>query len=157
MKCRIPQRQKIFNHKARLVIRQQIGHCTAIVLAETWGWGNKKINDLERDVDEMYALYDNKYKDTYEYTQALVRLFTDGSYPVRPGSGEKVLIGREHDIAYLCHAYQLRKRGFGIGRIQTYYTELEKRIKYYNKTFSDAPGEVLGVMENRLATRGITL
>ena len=36
-------------------------------------------------------------------------------------------------------------------------TELEKRIKYYNKTFSDAPGEVLGVMENRLATRGITL
>ena len=157
MKCKIPQRQKILNQKARHVIRQQIGYCSALVLAETWGWGDKRLNDLKRDVDAMYSLYDDKYKDSYEYTQMLVGLFTDGSYPVRPGSGEKVLIGREHDIAYLCHAYQLRKRGFGIGRIQTYYKELQKRIKYYNKTFSDAPGEVLGVMENRLATRGITL
>lgn len=94
MKCKIPQRQKILNQKARHVIRQQIGYCSALVLAETLGWGDKRLNDLKRDVDAMYALYDDKYKDSYEYTQMLVGLFTDGSYPVRPGSGEKVLLGR---------------------------------------------------------------
>ena len=56
MKCKIPQRQKILNQKARHVIRQQIGYCSALVLAETWGWGDKRLNDLKRDVDEMYAL-----------------------------------------------------------------------------------------------------
>ena len=111
MKCKIPQRQKILNQKARRVIRQQIGYCSALVLAETWGWGDKRLNDLKRDVDSMYALYDDKYKDSYEYTQMLVGLFTDGSYPVRPGSGEKVLLGREHDIAYLCHAYSCASAG----------------------------------------------
>lgn len=157
MKCKIPQRQKILNPRARQAVRRQIGDCTALVLAETWGWGNQRLNDLKRDVEATYALYDDKYKDSYEYTQMLVGLFTDGQYPVRPGSGEKVLLGREHDIAYLVHAYQLRKRGFGIGRIQTYHAELQKRIRYYNKTFADTPGEVVNVMENRLATRGITL
>ena len=47
MKCKIPQRQKILNQKARHVIRQQIGYCSALVLAETWGWGDKRLNDLK--------------------------------------------------------------------------------------------------------------
>ena len=33
----------------------------------------------------------------------------------------------------------------------------KNRIKYYNRTFADTPVKVVNVMENRLATRGITL
>lgn len=158
MKCRIPQRQKILNPAARKAIRRMVGDCSFLVYAEVWGWGTKRINDMKRDVEELYEKFDAKYgEDTRGYIDELLRLFTDQYYPIRPGSGEKVLLGREHDIAYLVHVYCLRKRGYGITRIGIYHKELQKRIKYYNRVFDETPGVVVDVMENRLSSRGIRI
>lgn len=159
MKCKIPQRQKVLNPKARPQIRRQLGDCAELTLTEEYGWGDKRISEIRADVQNMYDFYDPLYPDSGDYIRALTALFVrDGDvYPVRPGSGEKVLLGREHDIVYLCYAYQLRRRGYGLGRLQKFQDALCHRIRYYNKTFSGDYDSVIPVMENRLEQRGICL
>lgn len=158
MKCRIPERQKIFNTKARDIIRRMVSDCSSLVFAEVWGWGTKRINEMRKDVEEIYKVYDAKYgRDTRRYLDDLMGRMIDEQYPIRPGSGSKVLVGREHDIAYLVHVYCLRQRGFGVNRITIYHDELQKRIRYYNKTFAEEPRVVVDVMENRLESRGVKL
>ena len=160
MKCRIPERQKVFNPLARGAILRQLGRCAELTLAEVWCWGDKRLRDIRDDVQSMYDHYDPLYPDSHDYIRALLSLFEkEGGdvYPVRQGSGEKVLIGREHDIVYLCYIYQLRRLGYGATRIELFSSELSKRIRYYNNTFDVAPEYVLGVIENRLETRGIRL
>lgn len=160
MKCRIPERQKVLNPLARGAVRRQLGNCAQLTLAEVEGWGDKRPREIRNDVQAMYDHYDPLYPDTHDYIRALLSLFErEGGdvYPVRQGSGEKVLLGREHDIAYLCYVYQLRRRGHGAGRIDRFSNELSARIRYYNTTFDDAPGYVCEVIENRLESRGIRL
>lgn len=159
MKCRTPERQKQLDPRVRVHIRRMLGDCAELTLAEVFDFGDKRLRDIRGEVQSMYAEYDAKYPDSLDYIRALVGLFeTDGnSYicPVRPGSGERVLAGREHDIVYLCYAYQLRRRGFGQVRINRFLSELCRRIRYYNRTFAGDYDEVVPVMENRLAQRGI--
>lgn len=160
MKCRVPERQRVLNPLARGVIRRQLGDCAELTLAEVWGWGDKRLREIRKDVQAMYDHYDPMYPDAHDYIRALLSLFErEGGdvYPVRQGSGEKVLVGREHDIVYLCYIYQLRRRGYGVNRIELFSKELSTRIRYYNHTFDDAPGYVLEVIENRLESRGIRL
>lgn len=75
-------------------------------------------------------------------------------YPYRPGSGEKVLVGREHDIYFLAAMMALRREGYAEVRLARYQNELCKRIRYYNSTFDGAPEVVMDVMDNRLAQYG---
>lgn len=159
MKCRIPERQKVLNPKARPHIRRQLGDCAELTLAEVFGFGNKRLAEIRADVQSMYDYYDSRYPDSAEYIRVLKELFannkSDEAYPARPGSGEKVLVGREHDIVWLCYSYQLCRRGFGDGRIDIFRTELCKRIRYYNRTFDGDYESVIPVIENRLGQRGI--
>lgn len=159
MKCRIPERQKQLDPRVRVHIRRMLGDCAELTLAEVFDFGDKRLREIRTEVQRMYTYYDARYPDSYEYIRALIDLFQpEGKgydYPVRPGSGERVLSGREHDIVYLCYTYQLRLRGFGQVRIDRFMTELCRRIRYYNRTFSGDYGEVVPVIENRLAQRGI--
>lgn len=159
MKCRIPGRDRQLDPKSRGLIRRQLGDCAELTIAEVFGYGNKRISELRRDVQNMYDYYDPRYPDTLEYTRALLALFgqKEDVYPIRRGSGEKILFGREHDIIYLCYAYQLHRRGFGQDRINRFQSELCTRIRYYNKTFTGDYGSVVPVIENRLAQRGIAV
>lgn len=75
-------------------------------------------------------------------------------YPCRPGSGEKVLVGREHDLYFLAALMALRRKGFADIRLARYQDELCRRIRYYKSTFDGAPEVVLGVMDDRLARYG---
>ncbi len=159
MKCRIPERQKQLDPRARVHIRRMLGDCAELTLAEVFDFGDKRLREIRDEVQRMYAYYDARYPDSCDYIRALIALFQpDGKvceYPVRPGSGERVLAGREHDIVYLCYAYRLRLRGFGQVRIDRFLTELCRRIRYYNRTFAGDYDAVIPVMENRLAQRGI--
>lgn len=159
MKCRVPERQKQLDPRARVHIRRMLGDCAELTLAEVFNFGDKRLREIRDEVQRMYAYYDARYPDSCDYIRALIALFQpDGkgyAYPVRPGSGERVLSGREHDIVYLCYAYQLRLRGFGQVRIDRFKSELCRRIRYYNRTFEGDYDEVIPVMENRLAQRGI--
>lgn len=159
MKCRIPERQKQLDPRVRPHIRRMLGGCAELTIAEVFEFGDKRILEIRRGVQEMYAEFDSKYPDSLDYIRALLDLFEqDGKryeYPVRPGSGERVLSGREHDIVYLCYAYQLRLRGFGQVRIERFVSELCKRIRYYNRNFIDDYGDVAPVIENKLERRGI--
>ena len=159
MKCRIPERQRQLDGRTRGLIRRQLGDCAELTIAEVFNFGDKRLRKIREEVQAMYAEFDPKYPDSYEYIRALISLFRqDGGeyiYPVRAGSGEKVLYGREHDIVYLCYAYRLRLRGFGQERMDRFQTELCRRIRYYNKTFEGEYGSVVPVIENKLAQRGI--
>jgi hypothetical protein len=159
MKCRIPERQRQLDPRMRGLIRRQLGDCAELTISEVFGFGDKRISSIHDEVQRMYAEYDPKYPDTYDYTRALLSLFgCDGGeyiYPVRAGSGEKVLYGREHDIVYLCYAYRLRLRRFGQVRIERFQTELCRRIRYYNEVFEGDYDSVIPVIENKLAQRGI--
>lgn len=161
MKCRIPERQKQLDPRVRVHIRRMLGDCAELTIAEVFEFGDKRIREIRGEVQRMYSEFDSKYPDSLEYIRALLELFDkDGKgyeYPVRPGSGERVLSGREHDIVYLCYAYQLRLRGFGQVRIQRFVSELCKRIRYYNRAFEGDYADVAPVIENRLEQRGITV
>ena len=97
-----------------------------------------------------------KYKDSGDELAAMVKEArkVGVDYPFRPGSGEKVLVGREHDPYFLAALMALRKRGNAEVRLARYQNELCKRIRYYNSTFDGAPEMVLDVMDNRLAQYG---
>ncbi len=159
MKCRIPERQRQLDPRVRVHIRRMLGDCAELTLAEVFDFGDKRLHDIRGEVQLMYAEYDAKHPDSLDYIRALVGLFeTDGNsyiYPVRPGSGERVLAGREHDIVYLCYAYQLRRRGFGQVRINRFLSELCRRIRYYNRTFTGDYDDIVPTIENRLEQRGI--
>lgn len=161
MKCMVPGRQRQMHPLARPHIRRQLGDCAQLTLAEVFGYGDKRLREIRGDVQRMYDYYDARYPEQTDYIKALIDLFIpegkEFDYPVRPGSGEKVMLGREHDIVYLCYAYQLRRRGFGQDRIVRFQEELCRRIRYYNRAFDGDMREVVPVMENRLAQRGIRL
>lgn len=161
MKCRVPERQRHLDPRIRVHVRRMLGDCAELTLAEVFDFGDKRLREIRGEVQSMYAYYDARYPDSLDYIRALVALFeTDGNsyiYPVRPGSGERVLAGREHDIVYLCYAWQLRKRGFGQVRINRFLSELCRRIRYYNRTFEGEYDSVVPVIENRLAQRGIAV
>ena len=157
MKCRIPGRERVLNPRARGAIRRQLGACADLTLAEVFGFGSKRLLEVREEVQKMYRRFDPLYPDSAEYVRALVGLFgTDRDiYEVRPGSGEKVLFGREHDIVFLCYLYQLRLRKFGKDRLKRFQDELCFRIRYYNETFNGEWEEVVPVIENRLLQRGV--
>ena len=127
-------------------------------MIEVFGWGGsgERLRSLESDIKKTLDEYDAKYKDSGDELAAMVaearKVGID--YPCRPGSGEKVLVGREHDLYFLAALMALRKRGNAEVRLARYQNELCKRIRYYNSTFDGAPEVVLDVMDDRLAQYG---
>ena len=113
MKARIPQRQRILNPLARPTIRAMLFRCAAQTLIEVFNFGGsgRKLAELEDGVKERLAKYDALSEDTGKVTQAMVAdaKKMNIEYIVRPGSGEKVLVGREHDIVYLAYLMELRQ------------------------------------------------
>lgn len=158
MKARIPSRTKILNPKARPTIRKMLSRCSEQVMIEVFGWGGsgERLRSLEADIKKTLDEYDAKYKDSGDELAAMVaearKVGID--YPFRPGSGEKVLVGREHDLFFLAALMELRKRGNADVRLKRYQDELCRRIRYYNSTFDGSPEVVLDVMDNRLAQYG---
>ena len=57
MKCRIPGRDRQLDPKSRGLIRRQLGDCAELTIAEVFGYGNKRISELRRDVQNMYDFY----------------------------------------------------------------------------------------------------
>ena len=159
MKARIPQRQRILNPLARPTIRAMLFRCAAQTLIEVFNFGGsgRKLAELEDGVKERLAKYDALSEDTGKVTQAMVAdaKKMNIEYIVRPGSGEKVLVGREHDIVYLAYLMELRQReGWAEVRLGRFHQELCRRIRYYNRTFDGTPDMVLPVMDDRLARYG---
>ncbi len=158
MKARVPERQRILNPKARPTIRAMLQRCAAQTLIEEFGFGGSgtRIKEIEDEVNSLLDEYDARYKDSREEFEALLSYANEHGidYPVRPGSGEKVLVGREHDLYFLASLIALRKRGYAEMRLARYQSELCKRIRYYNTTFDGAPEMVLDVMDDRLERYG---
>lgn len=158
MKARIPSRTKILNPQARPTIRKMLSRCSEQVMIEAFGWGGsgERLRSLETEIKKTLDEYDAKYRDSGEALAAMVeearKVGVD--YPCRPGSGEKVLVGREHDLYFLAALMALRRKGFADTRLARYQDELCRRIRYYNSTFDGAPEVVLGVMDDRLARYG---
>ena len=127
-------------------------------MIEVFGWGGsgERLRSLEAEIKKTLDEYDEKYRDSGEALAAMVaearKVGVD--YPFRPGSGEKVLVGREHDLYFLAALMALRRNGFADVRLARYQDELCRRIRYYNSTFDGAPEVVLDVMDNRLAQYG---
>lgn len=160
MNARIPSRQKILNPKARPKIRAMLCRCTEQTLIEVFEWGGSgdRLRQLEAEIKKTLDEYDSRYpNDSGAELSAMVadakRLYGI-DYPCRPGSGEKVLVGREHDLYFLAAMIALRKRGFAETRLARYQSELCRRIRYYNSTFDGAPEVVLEVMDDRLGRYG---
>lgn len=158
MKARIPERQRILNPLARPTIRAMLNRCTAQVMIEVFAWGGSgnRLTELETEIRAVLDAYDAKYTDSGEQLAAMVEdaKKVGVEYAYRPGSGEKVLVGREHDIYFLAAMMVLRRKGFAETRLVRYQNELCQRIRYYNATFDGAPETVIDVMDDRLQRYG---
>lgn len=158
MKARIPSRQRILNPLARPTIRAMLNRCSAQVMIEVFEWGGSgdRLLQLEAEIKKTLDEYDARYADSSAELAAMVSDAKQHGidYPCRPGSGEKVLVGREHDIYFIAALMVLRGRGFAETRLARYQDELCRRIRYYNKTFDGAPETVIDVMDNRLTRYG---
>ena len=163
MKARIPGRQRILNPLARPTIRTMLFRCAAQVMIEVFEFGGSgdKLRRLEDAVRARLDCYEKNYGTARQILGAMV---ADArkmgiEYIVRPGSGEKVLVGLEHDMVYLAYMMELRVHEgikFGQVRLDRFSDELSHRIKYYNRTFDGAPEMVIPVMQERLAAYGKT-
>ncbi|MBQ7786148.1 MAG: hypothetical protein IJ381_08410 [Clostridia bacterium] len=128
-------------------------------MIEVFGWGGSgdRIVQLESDIKKILEEYDRKYPhDSGDELRAMVADAKKNGvdYPVRPGSGEKVLVGREHDLFFLASLMALRKKGYADERLKRYQDGVCERIRYYNYTFDGEPEVVLDVMDNRLERYG---
>ena len=162
MKAIIPGRQRVLNPRARPMTRALISRCAAQVLIEEFGYGGsgKRIKRIEAGVTERLKKYSGTYSRYRNSRRALGAMAEDArsmgiECGIRPGSGEKVLRGHEHDMIFWAYLMELHEReGFAEKRMDRFQAELGKRIRYYNRTFDDAPETVMQVMDNRLAQYG---
>ncbi len=158
----IPQRQRILNPKARPTIRAMISRCAAQVLIEEFRFGGsgERLKRLEAAVDERLKKYSGFYSRYNNEKRALEHMAQDAlamgiDCGIRPGSGERVLVGHEHDMIFFAYLMELHElEGFAGRRMDRFQKELGRRIRYYNKTFDGAPEMVMSVMDNRLARYG---
>lgn len=161
MKVIIPERQRILNPKARPTIRAMLQRCAAQTLIEVFEFGGSgtRIRAVEDEVNRLLNMYDGRYTDSKEEFKALLKYANEHGidYPVRPGSGEKVLVGIEHDLMFLAYLVALHVlEHFGDKRLERFQKELCRRIRYYNYVFDGTPDVVLDVMDDRLARYGKT-
>lgn len=163
MKARIPGRQRILNPLARPTIRKMLTRCAAQTLIEVFGFGGSgdKLRRVEAAVRELLEHYEARYGTSREIMEAMTRdaLEMGIEYTIRPGSGEKVLVGLEHDmvfIAYLMVLHTMDGVRYGDVRLDRFQKGLCHRIRYYNRVFDGTPEVVMSVMDNRLARYGKT-
>lgn len=162
MNAIIPERQKILNPLARPQIRALISRCAAEVLIGEFGWGGsgEKLKRLEEAVDERVKKYSGYYSRYRNERRAMEELKADAMKMgidcfIRPGSGEKVLVGHEHDMIFFSYLIALRElEGFANKRMDRFQQELGRKIRYYNSTFDGAPDTVTSVMDGRLDRYG---
>lgn len=158
MNARIPERQRVLNPKARPTIRAMLSRCAAQTMIEVFDWGGsgERLQQMEAEIKKTLDEYDGKYKDSGDELAAMVKdaRGVGVEYPFRPGSGEKVLVGREHDIYFLAALMELRRKGYAETRLARFQDELCRRIRYYNSTFDGAPEMVLDVMDDKLGRYG---
>ncbi len=162
MNAIIPGRQRILNLKARPMTRALISRCAAQVLIEEFGFGGsgERIKRIEDGVTERLKKYSGNYS-RYNNSRRALESMAEDAYKmgilceVRPGSGEKVLRGHEHDMIFWAYLMELHEReGFAEKRMDKFQRELGVRIRYYNRTFNDSAETVVQVMDNRLAQYG---
>lgn len=164
MKAIIPQRQRVLNPKARPTIRAMISRCAAEVLIEEFGFGGsgEKLKRVEAEVDALLKKYSGGYSRYRNERRAMEALAADAlemgiDCRIRPGSGERVLVGHEHDMIFFCYLMALNKtEGFAGKRMDRFQIGLGRKIRYYNSTFDGAPEMVLDVMDDRLERYGKT-
>ena len=162
MKVIIPERQKILNPKARPQIRALISRCAAEVLIAEFGFGGsgERLKRIESAVDARLKKYSGYYSRYRNERRAMEALREDAlnmgiDCDIRPGSGGKVLVGHEHDMIFMSYLIALHEmEGFANKRMDRFQKELQRKIRYYNGTFDDAPDTVVGVMDDRLGRYG---
>lgn len=164
MKARIPERQRILNPKARPTIRAMLQRCAAQTLIEVFGFGGsgERLKRIEAEVDALIKKYSGYYSRYRNERRAMEALREDAlnmgiDCRIRPGSGERVLVGHEHDMIFFCYLMALHKKeGFADIRMDRFQIGLGRKIRYYNSTFDGAPDAVVDVMDDRLARYGKT-
>ena len=164
MNAIIPQRHRVLNPKARPTIRAMVSRCAAEVLIEEFGFGGsgEKLKRVEAEVDALLKKYSGGYSRYRNERRAMEALAEDAlkvgiDCRIRPGSGEKVLVGHEHDMIFFCYLIALHKTdGFADARMDRFQIALGRKIRYYNSTFDGAPEMVLDVMDDRLGRYGKT-
>lgn len=162
MNAIIPERQKILNPKARPQIRALISRCAAEVLIAEFGFGGsgERLKRIESAVDARLKKYSGYYSRYRNERRAMEALKTDAQKigidcDIRPGSGEKVLVGHENDMIFMSYLIVLHElEGFANKRMDRFQAELQRKIRYYNSTFDGAPDAVVDVMDDRLGRYG---
>ena len=162
MNAIIPERQRILNPKARPMTRALISRCAAQVLIEEFGFGGsgERLKRIEDGVTERLKKYSGTYSRYNNSRRALEAMAEDAlkmgiDCGIRPGSGEKVLRGHEHDMIFWAYLMELHEReGFAEKRMDRFQQQLGVRIRYYNRTFIDDAETVIEVMDNRLSRYG---
>jgi hypothetical protein len=158
----IPERQRILNPKARPTIRAMISRCAAEVLIAEFGFGGngERLERIESAVDARLKKYSGYYSRYRNERRAMEALREDAlnmgiDCDIRPGSGEKVLVGHEHDMIFMSYLIVLHElEGFANKRMDRFQAELQRKIRYYNSTFDGAPDMVVDVMDDRLGRCG---
>lgn len=151
MNAIIPTRKRVPNPAARPVIRVMLSNCAKQTLIEAFeiGGGGCVLEDLDRIVKKLLRDAD----DSGDALTYMIGFLSENGIGLdkRPGSGEKVIIGQEHDIVYGAWLYAVRTRlGFAQKRMDRFERELNERIRYYNRNFDGACQDVNDVMINRL-------
>lgn len=162
MNAIIPQRQRILNPTARPAIRAMMSRCAAEVLIAEFGFGGsgEKLKRLEDAVDKRLRMYSGFYSRYNNEKRALEHIAKDAlaygiDCGIRPGSGEKVLVGHEHDMLLFAYLIELhRLEGYAGKRLDRFQSSLSKKIRYYNNVLDGAPEMVTGVMDDRLGRYG---
>ena len=118
MNAIIPQRQRVLNPKARPTIRAMISRCAAEVLIEEFGFGGsgEKLKRVEAEVDALLKKYSDNYSRYRNERRAMEALAADAlemgiDCRIRPGSGERVLVGHEHDMIFFLLPYGIEQDG----------------------------------------------
>lgn len=160
MKARIPGREKHIRPIAREAIRVMINNCAKLTLIEAFGMGgggdriNRIQNCVNRIIDSVSSS-DNGGRDALYRMKEILKKECKIDLQLRPGHGEKVEIGDEHDLVYGAWMYALRKEEkYGQKRLDRFHDEINTRIRYYNRVFNDDVGVVNEVMQNRLHQYG---
>lgn len=84
-----------------------ISRCAAEVLIEEFGFGGsgEKLKRVEAEVDALLKKYSGGYSRYRNERRAMEALAADAlemgiDCRIRPGSGERVLVGHEHDMIF---------------------------------------------------------
>lgn len=152
----------MLNPKARPTIRAMVSRCADEVLIEEFEFGGsgERLKRIEAEVDALIKKYSGKYSRYNNERRAMEALAEDAlkmgiDCRIRPGSGEKVLVGHEHDMIFFCYLMALHKtEGFAESRMDRFQIGLGRKIRYYNSTFDGAPETVVDVMDDRLGRYG---